>query len=51
MASQRYLGATPIWALRTIWRTEYSKPMEMFLDVRGDMSVMGKRSNESRSRL
>jgi len=29
MASQRYLGATPIWALRTISRTLYSMRVEI----------------------
>src|SRR6218665_1957036 len=57
MASRRYLGATPIWASRTISITLYAsrplyasrdwKPMEMFLDVVGDMGVTGKSGNES----
>ena len=52
MASRRYLGATLIWALRTIRRTLYSmrvyidwKPMEMSLNVRKYMGVTGKSGN------
>src|SRR6218665_1485705 len=54
MESRRYLGATPIWALRTISRTLYSMRVEIesqwrcsLIAVGGDMGVTGKSGNES----
>ena len=45
MASQRYLGATPIWALRTIRRTFYSMRLEIGSQWRSAVIVLGQVSS------